>query len=223
MKIARLSGLLLGLVFALSLVGASVASAVPPLFTSGSTGATYKANVLAGTLKAGTGATAIVVFCAKASSVGEITSVHLVGPLVIHFLECKSSSNAGETYCAPVNSTGKPGEGLILTKTLHALLGLALPSQLPALLFLPTSGITFVELEANACTPTTKITGSVAGLVSNARNTPSLTTLLTFGPKDPELIHTLLGLTEPELILMSKTATIATVAHLSWSKDIEIV
>jgi len=223
MKIARLSGLLLGLVFAMSLMAASAASAAPPSFTSGSIGATNKANILAVTLKAGTGATALVLFCAKGSSQGEIASVHLVGPFVIHFLECKSSINAGGEYCAPVNSTGKPGEGLILTKTLHALLGLALPSQLPALLFLPTSGITFVELEANACTPTTKITGSIAGLVSNARGVASLTTLLTLGPKDPDLIHTLLGLTEPELILMSKTATIATVAHLSWSKDIEIV
>jgi|ERR1700733_1737190 len=222
MKIARLSGLLLGLVFALSLVGASVASAVPPLFTSGSIGATYKANVLAGTLKAGTGATAIVVFCAKASSEGEIASVHLVGPFFIHFLECKASGNGGTSYCEAVNSTGNTG-GLILTKTLHALLGLALPSQLPALLFLPTSSVTFVELEKTTCSPTTKITGSIAGLVSNARKTPSLTTLLTFGPKDPELIHTLLGLTEPELVAFGDTATITTVAHLSWSKDIEIV
>jgi|ERR1700733_2332331 len=222
MKIARLSGVLLGLVFAMSLVGASAASAVPPLFNNGSIGATYKANILAVTLKAGTGVAANVVFCAKASSEGEIASVHLIGPFFIHFLECKASGNNGSSYCEAVNSAGAV-EGLILTKTLHALLGLALPSQLPALLILPTASAVIVELDKTLCTPTTKITGSIAGLVSNARGVASLTTLLTFGPQDPEVIDTLIGRTEPELVAFSKTSTLTTVAHLSWSKDIEIV
>jgi hypothetical protein len=144
-----------------------------------------------------------------------------VGPFFVHFLECKSSGNNGATYCE-VGGKGQPA-GLILTKTLHALLGLALPSNLPALLLLPTSGKLFVEFESNACTPTTKVTGTVAALISNQRGVPSLTTLLTFRPKDIEQIDTLLGLTEPELVAYAQTATFETVAHLAWSKDIEIV
>jgi len=216
MKLARLVGLVFVAVLAIGLVGVSSALAVPPLFSSGSIGATFKAISLPGTLKAG----GDIVVCKKDSSEGAIANVHLVGPLNVHFLECESSSN-GSVFCA-VN--GKEQEsGLILTRTLHALLGLALPSQLAALLFLPTSGKIFVELASNACTPTTKITGTVAALISNQRGVPSLTTLLTFRPNDITLIHTLLGLTEPELVAYGEPATLEMLVHITWSKNVEIV
>jgi hypothetical protein len=216
MKLARLVSLVLGAVLAIGLVGVSSASAVPPLFSAGSVGATFIAESLPGTLKAG----GEIVWCAKDQSEGAIANVHLVGPLFVHFLECKSSSN-GSTFCT-ANSQGQSG-GLILTKTLHALLGLALPSNLPALLFLPTSGKQFLLLTKNECTEESLVTGNVAALVSNQRGVPSSTTLLTFRPKDIELIHTLNGLVTPALTAFSEPATLETVVHVRWSREVEIV
>jgi hypothetical protein len=215
MKLTRLTGEILIAILAMSLLVASSASATP-LFRSSNVGATFLGLSLFGTLKAGSD----IVTCEHDVFAGAIASVHLVGPFDIHFLGCTS---AGSTKSGCL--VGSPGvtPGLILTTTLHALLGLVLPSELPGLLVLPASGKVFVELISNECTPTTKVTGSVAGLLEEDQvGELVLESLVLFIPKDITKIDTLNGLVEPGLSAFSEEATFQTTVHITWHEDIEI-
>jgi hypothetical protein len=160
MKIARLAGLMFVAIMAMSLVAVSAASATEPLFNPAS-GQSLTGTSGSAKLSANNGVE--TVNCEKSSSTGTVTSSLLVGNIVVHFLGCVSSS-ASKSNCT-VKSTNSPAEGLILTTTLHGILGLILPSKETGLLLLPVSGKRFVTLASNACTIETAVTGSVAGLI----------------------------------------------------------
>jgi hypothetical protein len=224
MRIARLAGLLLGSILAMSLVGASVASATLPEFRSGGVGTSFLALSLVTHLTvASTPTSSTSVRCSHDKFEGVIANIHLVGPFSIHFLECESSSD-GIHFCA-LNSVGTAGSGLVVTRLLHGLLGLVLPNELIGLLVLPTESAIFVRLASNACTPEIEVTGTVAGLL-----TPTLVLtleqLLTFKPNDIRLIHTLNGLVEPLLLLtllgQRVVGLLESVEHIQWHDDIEV-
>jgi len=217
MKVIRLAGLAIIVVLAVSLVVASTASAGVYLFSPGSVGATFVGLSLAGVLKAG----ADSIECKDDVNAGTIANVHLLGPFDIKFTSCVSNGPTA-TGCA-ANSLGA-GEGEILTTTVHALLGLVLPAVglgLGGLLVLPTSGKRFVTVAGNNCTPETAITGSVAGLLEdNQGGHLILEALVLFIANDIKKIDTLNGLVEPELVAFSEAATLATVEHLTFNRDV---
>jgi hypothetical protein len=203
MKIARLAGLILVAVAALCLGVASTASASAenPLF-----------NFLPGTDIVGTSGTSILygggrlVLCLKDVFSGEVSNSLLIGDADVHYLECVSlATPQSATHCA-VNSPGA-SSGLILTHTLHGILGLILPSKRTGILFLPLGNSIFVELEKNACTELTKVTGNVAGelepigsLQKTGKTFFTLTPATGFASiKDIDLTHGL-GLVKPEIV-----------------------
>jgi len=176
MKIARLAGLVLAAVMMLSLAAVATASAEPLISPVGGT-----FTALTGTTKLIANNGVDVVTCAKSTSPGEITNVHLI-KIVLHFLECTGSENK-DTPC-PVKSEGAPAENLIITKTLHGVLGLILP-HIPATLLLPIAGKEFVGLEPSSagCITATAVTGNIAGeYTTAAQGVSRLTGKLNFGP-----------------------------------------
>jgi hypothetical protein len=218
MKVIRLAGLAIVAVLAVSLAVASTSSAGVYLFSPGSVGATFTGLSLAGILKAGSNS----ISCKDDVNAGTIANVHLLGPFDIKFTSCVSSGSGG-SGCS-INSPGA-AEGEILTHTVHALLGLVLPAVglgLGGLLVLPVSGKQFVTVEENKCTPlTTTITGSVAGLLEdNQGGHLILEALVLFIPNDIEKIDTLNGVVEPALSAYSEPATLETVEHLTFSRDV---
>ncbi|MGD1056101.1 MAG: hypothetical protein ABR992_01670, partial [Solirubrobacteraceae bacterium] len=122
MKLARLTGLMLVAIFAMSLIAASAAMAGAPEFKP--TGASITGTSGTAILSANSGAETVT--CEKDSTTGTVSSATLAGNILVHFLGCTSTGTGGSN-CA-VNSPGG-GEGLILTNTLHGILGLVLPSK----------------------------------------------------------------------------------------------
>jgi hypothetical protein len=225
MKIARLAGLALLASMAMGLVLVSAASATEPLFNP--IGATILGDSQLPTLRANNGAE--VVHCQESHTFGKILNTLLIGNVVIHYLNCTSSGSKGSN-CA-VNSIGaEKGSGLILTNTLHGILGLILPSKETGLLFLPVLGKTFVELEENGCTIETAVSGSVAGLVEPL-NTKTIKGWVLFerepGPGnnqailDIDLTHGL-GLVAPRLTAFSTTATQTQLELITFSAETEV-
>jgi hypothetical protein len=218
MKVIRLAGLAIVAVLVVSLSVASTASAGVYLFSPGSVGATFVGLSLAGTLRAG----ADSISCKDDVNAGTIANVHLLGPFDIKFTSCTASGTGGENCSAK-----SPGaaEGEILTHTVHALLGLVLPAVglgLGGLLVLPVSGKQFVTIEETTCTGiATTITGSVAGLLEdNQGGHLILEALVLFIPNDIKKIDTLNGLVEPALTAFSEEATLETVEHLTFNRDV---
>jgi hypothetical protein len=175
MKIARLAGLMLVAVFAMSLVVASVAMAEPEFVPA--TG-TFSGDSGTSILSADNGID--VVTCATNVASGSKTSSTTVGGVIVHFLNCKAS---GETKSGCTVKSAGAAEGLIVTNTLDGILGLILPKPASGsgvgLLLLPSSGSIFVTLAGNACTEETAITGTVAGEVLPIKS-PQTTGKLTF-------------------------------------------
>jgi len=219
MKVARLAGLMFIAVLAVSLAAASTASAKSYLFTSGSVGATFKGTSLAGVLAEG----ANKIRCASDTNSGTIANVHLLGPFDITFTGCESTSDGGTEFCS-IHSENVSTAGVILTFTVHALLGVVLPSELPGLLVLPTSGKKFVTLSTNKCTTAlTTVSGSVAGLLFESQIGHGITeSLVNFIPNDITKIDTLNGLVEPELEAFGLPATLETLEHIEWFREIEV-
>ena len=165
MKIVRLAGLVSVVIMAVSLASAAAAFALP-LFNPSS-------NVVllgtSGTSTLSAGNTTENVSCATDVSTGEITSATLAGNILVHFLNCKGGNAAGETCL--VKSEGAPTGNLIITKTLHGVLGLVLGEGTTAasdvgLLLLPGSGKQFVTLQGSCLAGgATIVTGLVAGLI----------------------------------------------------------
>lgn len=172
-----------------------------------------------GTLKAG----ADVVTCKKDTGTGELPSTMLMNNVVIHFLEC-TSSGASKSGCS-VKSTNTSVAGLILTATLHGVIGTVLPSKAAGLLLLAASGKTFATLAGNECTPETKVTGTVAGLITptgKSQTTSKVTFSAPGGKQEIKDIDTLGGLVEPELVAFSVSATEETAEEITWGKAVEI-
>lgn len=211
-NIARLVGFLSFAIFAVGLVASASASAsVGYLLLP--VGGLVLGLSLPGTLKSP--ATGNAITCEHDSFEALIASVHLVGPFQVHFLGC-FISNAKKEVCT-AKSTSSSTEGLILTNTLHALIGLGLPGGLPAVLFLPTSGKIFVTIASTKCNEEGKITGTVAGLLLAPVNQLFQTALLDFRPGDPQSIDLPLGGTvEPEITLFSARAEFETTVHLTF-------
>jgi hypothetical protein len=220
MKVIRLAGLALVAVSATGLMVASAASAATSyLFSSSSIGSIALGLSLAGTLKSGE---KDFIVCANDKSEAKIASVHLLGPFDITFSGCKSSSNGGETYCT-LKSTNVTTEGVILTETVHALLGTVLPSELAGLLVLPTASRKFFTFAENACTIRASVEGSIAGLLFASQIGHSVSeSLVNFIPNDITKIDTLNGVVEPELTSFGLTSTLATLEHIAWDGPCEV-
>ena len=165
MKIIRLAGLIAVATMAVSLVSAAAAFAAPEFKPS--------SNVLllgtSGTSTLSAGNSSENVVCATDTSHGEITSATLAGNIIVHFLNCKGTNATGATCLA--KSESAPTGNLIITKTLHGLLGLVLGEGTTAasdvgLLLLPGSGKQFVTIEGSCLAGgATIVTGLVAGLL----------------------------------------------------------
>jgi hypothetical protein len=220
MKVIRLAGLMLMAVLAVGLMAASAASAATSyLFSSSSIGSIALGLSLAGTLKSGE---KDFIVCADDKSEAKIANVHLLGPFDITFSGCKSTSNGGETYCT-AKSTNTSAEGVILTETVHALLGTVLPSELAGLLVLPTASRKFVTIAENACTIRTSVEGSTAGLLfANQIGHSVSESLVNFIPNDITKIDTLNGVVEPELTAFGLTSTLQTLEHIAWDGPCEV-
>jgi hypothetical protein len=200
MRLARLFGLAFAMMAAFGLTSAGAASAVEPLFKP--------AN---GQLVTGTSGTSTWQFglmrvrCNKDTWRGAVSSSLLLGNVVIHYLECvyPLSNNC------PANSQGAPA-GLILTDTLHGILGLVLPAKTIGILLLPMNGRTIATLaEATntakeVCAEETLVTGSFAGEVESigkSQTTNTITVALAKGEPDItdiDLTHGL-GLSRPSV------------------------
>jgi len=165
MRIIRLAGVALAAVVAMS--GAVVSSAgafsSSPLFSKGSVGATVTLGSGGATVLSGAG---LVIGCKENHVVsGTVSNELLVGGVVIHYLGCEYTKGEAESGC-PLNSDGASG-GLILTATLHGILGLLLPQKTTGILFLPVVGkilTTFAKAEkgGKVCGPESKVEGSLA-------------------------------------------------------------
>jgi hypothetical protein len=198
----------------LSVASASAAESSNPLFLP-AVGQSIEGVSGPSTLKAVTGQ---VITCQKDHATGAITSSLLAGKVFVHYLECTVVSNeSGGTRCT-VKSKGVSGEteGLIITKELHGILGLILsPAPLDTgILFLPVVGKIFVELaEATKgtlkCAPETKITGTVAALITpvGVDTTKGLLVFPEGTIKKIDLTHGL-GLVEPELVAYTSGAVL---------------
>jgi hypothetical protein len=207
MKIARLASLVLVAVLAVGLAVVPVASAAPEFKPTGSTvtgvGTTTAVLIAAGE----------TITCAKnVVSGGVVTSATLVGGIVVHFLECTTKTAGGET-CAAM-STGAPLENLILTTTLHGVLGLILPKPAEgsgvALILLPVSGSSFVQL-LGKCFVTTNVSGQVAGVAEPIGSSVTKGTLKFNAPGGVQEIKEVDlstgGLVKPKLTAFSATAS----------------
>jgi hypothetical protein len=226
MKIARLAGLVLFAVAAMSLAAVSSASAKEPLFSPASGQLVIGISELS-ILFADNGVD--IVHCEKDVFHGFVDSSLLIGEAFVHYLECESSGNGGVTFC-PVNSLGA-AEGLILTNELHGVLGLILPSRETGILFLPQQkGKSFVELAANSCTPETAVSGNVAGLITptgKLQTTGKVIFEKEPGPGfseeilDIDLTHGL-GLVKPQLTAFTSNATLSQLENVTFAVATEV-
>jgi hypothetical protein len=217
MKIARLVGVMLVAVLAMSLVAASASSAAPT-FKPGSGNLTAKGGT--SVLKASSD----TVTCATNEAAGAIASSSLVGPFTIKFTGC-SSSGATKSGCTIKNVGGT--EGTIVTSTVHGVLGTVLnpTGGAAGLLILPTSGKQFVTLAENSCTPETKVTGSVAGIVlptGKSQTTGKLVLTVISSKQQITSIDTAGGNVEPALTAFSEPATQSTEDSITFSAAVEV-
>jgi hypothetical protein len=160
MKVARLVGLIVAAVMALSLAVASAAFAEPEFKPTGGTftGTSSTTNKLVA------GANKIV--CTGNTTSGKISNAFLAGGVTVSFTGCKSSGSKVSNCTA--KSVGA-AEGTITTSTLDGLLGLILAKGSGtgvALVLKPATGEEFVDIAKNGCTVETAVEGSVAGEVS---------------------------------------------------------
>ena len=165
MKRIRLTGLVSVAIMAVALAVASAAVSAPEFKPSSKV-------VLLGTSGTSTltaGNTTERLECQADTSTGEISSTTLAGNIRIHFLNCKGINATGETCL--VKSEGASTGNLIITKTLHGLLGLVLGEGTSSasdvgLLLLPGSGKQFASLEASCLAGgATVVAGLLAGLL----------------------------------------------------------
>jgi hypothetical protein len=224
MKIARLVDIALVAV-ALSLVAVSAASAAEALFRPASSTVTGTSGAVI--LIANNGVD--VVECPESHATGTISSALLLGNVVFHYLSC-TSSGPSEDDC-PVRSTNATAGGLIITNTLHGILGLILPSRETGILFLPSGvGKEWFTLEGNACTSEAAVTGTVAGLVEPIGSLQTTGKILferepgpgnTQGILDIDLTHGL-GLVVPKLVAFTTADTLTQLEAITYTPATEV-
>jgi hypothetical protein len=164
MRIMRLFGLALLAVLAVGLALVPVASAEPEFSPVGAT-------------LTGTSGTGVITFgkeaitCAKdtLTSGASKTTATLIGGITIHLLECTGKNGTTGETC-PIKTEGAPLSNLLLTKTLHGVLGLILPKPETgsgvALLLLPVTGNALWTTQATCLSPSESVwEGKVAGAV----------------------------------------------------------
>ncbi|MGD1058114.1 MAG: hypothetical protein ABR992_11965 [Solirubrobacteraceae bacterium] len=174
------------------------------------------------------------VACEKDAFTGVVSNALLIGGIVIHYLNCTWRQGQPASGCA-ASSVGAP-EGLILTKTLHAILGLVLPDSGSGvgLLFLPVNGVTFTTFataqntDKEDCFEESAATGNFAGLVTPigiSSTTLKVIIALTGGRsqeiKDIDLTHGL-GLVLPKFVVGSTTALVEQTANFTFSVPTEV-
>jgi len=205
---------------AIGLVGVSVASAAPE-FTP--TGATVTGTGGTGVL---TGDGETLTCASDVESGGVVTSATLIGGIVIHFVNCTNKNGVTGTSC-PANSSNTTTPGLILTNTLHAVLGLSLPIDHVVAVLLPVSGSSFVELEGTCLgVDPANVAGQVAGIVNPVGTSTTKGTLAfelsnkTQGIKEVDLSTG--GLIKPKLTVAGETATEETSEVLTFTGATEV-
>lgn len=219
MKLSRLFGIALVVVFALSALVVSAASASDPEFTVLPTVKTFKSTSGLSILRSPTNS----IDCATDLDTGEIKTMDEVGKLIVTFHGCKEYTSAG-TFCGTTKSVGGT-EGLITTSTLRGLLGLVQGTKNAALLLEPEAGKVFVKIaESTPCeSPELAVEGKLAGAYSPTGKLQT-TGKLSFEPStaggDKQSIKEILvlaGLEKPELksfgALESSEETIDTVEY----------
>jgi hypothetical protein len=180
MRIIRLVGLVFVAVVAMSVAVVSSASAFSsnPLFAPANKQSVTGEQTTKSTLEAD----GLAISCTSNHVIsGVVSNALLIGGVVIHYLGCTWVKGEKESGCQ-ASSTGAPS-GLILTNTLHGILGLLLPQNDTGILFLPVSGSTFVtfaaaEIGGKSCGIQTAVQGSVAALITPV-GTPSTTGTVT--------------------------------------------
>jgi hypothetical protein len=222
-KLTRLAGLLSLAILAVGLMAASSASATGYLLLP--VGGTVTGLSLPGSLSSGSN----TIECKKDTFTATIASVHLIGPFVVKFSECTAKGK--EFANCPANSEGASG-GEVITNTLHGLIGLALPSNTPALLVLPTKGKVFVNLSQTTsktnkelvCTIETAAEGNVVGLLAQTIGTTTNRALLNFVKGDPKEIDLPLGeKVTSSILVFGVPATFTTLVHLAYGQPSELM
>jgi hypothetical protein len=225
MKIARLVGLALVAVFAMSAIIASTASAFPE-FLMLPTGKTFTGVSGVATLVAGTEK----VTCQKDTNTGEVTSMDSIGKVTVHFLECKGENGKAET--CTVKSAGAPETttGLIITNSLRGLLGEVAETEAKSkvgILLEPESGVTFVTLQGPCLSPTEEaVEGTVAGELTPIKALQSTLKLIlgvTSKKQNIKEITVLAGLKKPKLTAFGiATATEETEDENTFEGKVEV-
>jgi hypothetical protein len=219
-SISRLAGRTFVIVLMLSLATASAALAEPLFLPVGATftgtGGVEITNVFGANIE-----------CEADTSSGEIRSATLVGGVKIDFTGCKALTSQDEE--CTVKSVGASTEGLILTNTLHGVLGLILPKGTGTgvgLLLLPATGKRFYTITATKCNEEQVITGNVAGEVKPVDVHTLKGTLVFQGKggvasiKDFDLSTG--GLVRPELEAFGRTISIERIETITYSAPVEV-
>jgi hypothetical protein len=219
-RISRLAGRTFAIVSIISLATASAAFA-EPLFLP--VGATFTGTSGSSTLEVGGN----TMTCTADTSRGEISTPHLVGGITVDFTGCKSSKVAG-TECT-VKTTNTSTEGLILTNTLHGVLGLILPKGTGTgvgLLLLPAANKKFYTIASNACSEETTLSGNVVGEITPVGVHTTKATLVFQGkegmPSIKDFDLSLGGLVRPALETFGHEASEETTETITWSAAVEV-
>jgi hypothetical protein len=227
MRIIRLASLVLVAVVAMgcAVVSSAAAFSSNPLFNP-ATGQSVRSVGSGNAILAYAGNT---IQCTAHQTVsGTVSNALLIGNVVLHYLGCSATvTTSGVTGCS-VKSVGAPAENLVLTTTLHGILGLLLPSNETGILFLPVAGKTFVtfaqsQKEGKVCTAGSLLEGSVAALISPvgvSQTTGTLTTLAVAKPAI-DLTHSL-GTVTAKLSDFGETATQAQTDDVTFGVDTEV-
>jgi hypothetical protein len=227
MKIARLAGLALVAIFAMSAILASTASAFPQILVLPSS-STFKSDSGPGTLKAGNE----TVFCTADSNTGEITSMDRFGRVLVKFTGCRVKEEAGKKETCTIKSVGA-GAGEIVTTLLAGLLGSVKSAEATSEvgdLLEPESGVVFVTLAAPGApcgdVIETSVEGGIAGEVTPIRalqSTGKLIFALSSSKQKIKEITTLTKENNPKLTAYGiATSTLQTEDLLLFTGSIEI-
>jgi hypothetical protein len=209
--VVRLAAVTFAAALAVGLVVASSALAANPLFTPAS-GQALSGEGGAFSLS-GAGVT---ITCTSSHVISaNISSSLLVGGVVLHYLGCEYSKGEAESGC-PVHSTNTTAEGLVLTNTLHGILGLLLPGNEVGIVYLPEVGTSFVTLSAaekngKSCGLETRISGDGAASIEPVGKLQKASTVKSTKKEvqEVDLTHGL-GLIKAKIIAFGGEVALAT-------------
>ena len=223
MKSPRLAGPTLAAIVALSLVVASSAFAEPAFHPIGGT----FTGLGLGPEKLTFGGQEVK--CEHNITSGTISNATLAGGVVVTFTGCKSTGTGGSN-CTLKSSSPVGAAGVIITNTLHGVLGLILPKGTGSgvgLLLLPVANGKFFTLESNKCTAATSVTGNIAGETNPVGGGLVSKGTLTFqaGTKGESIKDFDLstgGLVRPELELFAAIGSLETNEDVTFSPAVEV-